>query len=64
MNTMIGSDAGCVRVRGRTPRGWMDGVKRALIEKGIFVDQRRMIVHDRSEWRAIVTLKKKHKKNK
>ena len=29
--------------------GWMDGVKRALNEKGMSVEQRSMIVVDRSE---------------
>ena len=32
----------------------MDGVKRILNERGMSVKQGRMIVHDRSEWRAVV----------
>ena len=42
----MGSD---VRLNGRPQTGWwMDGVKRTLNERGISVEQRRMIVRDRS----------------
>ena len=34
--------------------GWMEGVKRVLDERETSVEQRRMIVHNRSEWRAVV----------
>ena len=34
--------------------GWMDGVTRALNERGMSVEQGRMIVRDRSEWKAVV----------
>ena len=34
--------------------GWMDDVKRALDERGMSVEQERMIVHVISEWRAVV----------
>ena len=32
----------------------MGSVKRALNERGMFAEQGRMIVHDKSEWRAMV----------
>ena len=35
---------------------WMDGVKRLLNERGMFVAQGRMIVLDRSKWRALVNV--------
>ena len=35
------------------PRG-MDGVKRALNESGMSMEQGRMIVHNRGEWRAVM----------
>ena len=31
--------------------GLMDGVKRAMNERGMPVDQESMILHDRGEWR-------------
>ena len=34
--------------------GWMDGVKRALNERRMCVEQGRMIVCDRSEGRAVM----------
>ena len=39
--------------------GWMNGVKRALNQRGMSVEQGRMIVHDRSESRAMVNAKNK-----
>ena len=33
--------------------GWIDGVKRALDARGMTVEQGRMIVCDRIDWRAI-----------
>ena len=32
----------------------MDGVKRVLNERRMSVEQRRIIVHNKSEWRAVV----------
>ena len=32
----------------------MDGVKRVLNQREMSVEQARMIMHDRSEWRAMV----------
>ena len=32
--------------------GWMDGVKRAMNDRGMSVDQGRMSAYDRSEGRA------------
>ena len=48
------SDAGGARLRGRPRLGWMEGVKRALSERGMSVEQGRMIVRDRNEWRRVV----------
>ncbi len=41
-------------VRGVRPMGWMDSVKRALGARGMSVEQGRIVVRDRNEWRAIV----------
>ncbi len=43
-----------VRPRGRPRMGWMDSVKRLLGARGIYVEQGRVVVCDRNEWRAIV----------
>ncbi len=43
-----------VRPRGRPRMGWLDSVKRALGARGMSVEQGRVLVHDRNEWRAIV----------
>ncbi len=48
------SDVRGVRPRGRPRMGWLDSVKRALDAKGMSVEQGRVLVHDRNEWRAIV----------
>ena len=53
---IVGSDVRGVRLRGRPRTGWMDGVKRALNEREMSVEQGRMIVCDRSEWRAVVNV--------
>ena len=44
------------RLRGRQQTGWMDSVKRAVNGRGMSVEQGRMIVRDRSEWRALVCI--------
>ena len=41
-------------VRGRLWLGWMDGVKVALVNRGITVEAARQCVKDRKEWRALV----------
>ena len=38
-----------VRLRGRAQTGWMGRVKRALLERGMSVEQQRIIMRDRSE---------------
>ena len=48
-------------VRGVAPRGrpqlrWMDGVKKALSDRGLSVEQARVNMRDRNEWRAIVSV--------
>ena len=48
MKRIIGSDVRDVRLRGRLRMGWMDDVKRMLNERGMSVEQGRMIVCDRS----------------
>ena len=42
--------------RGRPRLGWMDGVKRALGDRGMDVREARERARDRSDWRAIVKL--------
>ena len=42
------------KVERKAKSGRMDGVKRALNEGGMSVEQGRMIVQDISEWRAVV----------
>ena len=41
-------------VRGRPNMRWMDGVKRALYDRGISVEEARVSALKRNEWRAIV----------
>ena len=41
-------------VRGRPRFGWMDGVKRALNNRGMNVIEANERARNRSEWRAIV----------
>ena len=56
VKTIIGSNVRGLRLRGRgRPRmEWMDGVKRALNERRMFVEQGRMIAHDRSGWKTVM----------
>ena len=42
------------RVRGRPRLSWMDGVKVALGNRGMTVEDARQCVKDRKEWRALV----------
>ena len=42
------------RVRGRPRLEWMDGVKVALGNRGITVEDARQCAKDRKEWRALV----------
>ena len=51
---LVGSDVGGGRLRGRPRLGWMDCVKRALNERGMTVEQSRLIVRDRGKWRKTV----------
>ncbi len=48
------SDVRGVRPRGRPQMRWMDNVKRVLGARGMSVEQGRMVVRDRNEWRAIM----------
>ncbi len=48
------SDVRGVRPRGRPRMGWLNSVKRALGARGMSVEQGRVLVHDRNEWRAVV----------
>ena len=41
--------------RGRPRFGWMDGVKRALNDRGMDVREASECARDRNEWRMIVT---------
>ncbi len=47
------SDVRRVRPRGRPRMGWLDSVKRALGARGMSVEQGRVLVRDRNEWRAM-----------
>ena len=49
LSSFFGRDA-----RGRPSLGWMDGVKRALRERGINVTEAKERARNRNEWRAIV----------
>ena len=40
--------------RGRPTRLWMDGVKEAVTNRGLTLEQARVTVHDRAEWRSLV----------
>ena len=51
---IVRSDVTGVRPRARPRMGWIDGVRRALDERRMTVEQGRMIVCDRSEWRALI----------
>ncbi len=48
------SDVRGVRQRGRPRMGWLDSVMRALGARGMSVEQKRVFVRDRNEWRATV----------
>ncbi len=48
------SDRRGVRSRGRPRTGWLDSVKRVFSPSGMSVEQGRLVVHDRNEWRASV----------
>ena len=52
----VGPDVRGVRLRGRRRTGWIDGAKRELNERRMSVEQRIIIVHDRSKWRAVVNV--------
>ena len=51
---LMGSDVRGGRLRGRPHLGWMGCVKRALTERGMTVEQSRLIVRDRGKWRKLV----------
>ena len=40
--------------RGRPKMEWMDGVKKALSSRNLTIEQAKVVVNDRSEWRRIV----------
>ena len=42
------------RGRGRPNSVWMDGVRKALNDIGLTLEQAKMTVHDRVEWREFV----------
>ena len=42
------------RARGRLRYRWSDGVKKALNDRGMTVDEARVCARERNEWRAIV----------
>ena len=52
--TVLMAEVSGGRVRGRPRLGWMDGVKVALGNRGIMVEDARQYANDRKEWRALV----------
>ena len=42
------------RGRGRPIMGWMEGVKKALRNRGLTLEQAREYVHERSVWRGLI----------
>ena len=46
---IVGSDVKGVKLRGKPHTRWLHVVKRVLNEREMFVEQEKMIVHDRSE---------------
>ena len=44
LKKIMGSDVRGVRLRGRLQMEWIYGVKKALNEKGVFVEQGRMVI--------------------
>ena len=47
------SDVRGVRRRGRPRKCWMDGVKEVLARKGLTIQEAKVSVQDRNEWRSI-----------
>ena len=47
------SDVRGVRRRGRPRKCWMDGVKETLERKGLNIQEAKVSVQDRSEWRSV-----------
>ena len=54
LKRIVRSNVRGVQLSRRPRMRWVDGVKRALNESGLSVEQGRMIVRNRSEWRAVV----------
>ena len=54
MKKITRSDVRGVRLRGRPRMGWIDSVKRVVDARGMSVEQGRVVVRDRNEWRAVV----------
>ena len=48
------------RSRGRPTRVWMDRVKEAVTNRELTLDQARVTVHDRAEWRGLVNRIRKY----
>ena len=40
------------RIRGRTNRVWIDGVRKVLNDRGLTLEEAKMNVYDRVEWRV------------
>ena len=51
---VYGSGVEGKRGRGSTNMGWMDGVRSALRDRGLTLEQAREIVHDRPVWRSLI----------
>ena len=52
---VMNSDVEENRCRDRLRFGWVDGIKRALGERGMSVEQSRQNALDRRRWESIVT---------
>ena len=40
------------RGRGRSNSAWMDGVRKDLNNRGLILEQAKMIVHDKAKWKV------------
>ena len=47
------SDLRGVRRRGRPRKCWMDGVNEVLVRKGLNIQEAKVNMQDRNEWRSI-----------
>ena len=53
---VTGADVRGGRPRGRPKVGWMEGVKRSLVVRGVSVEQERVRARDMKDWRKFVNV--------